>query len=299
MVLIFPAGKPENNLHKTLNCGCKINLRLKVTGKRPDKLHELSSLFLFLEHPGDILNFSITDKCGIFLETPGFPDLDGENHLVCRSAELFARTAGITPCWKIILEKNVPVAAGLGGGSADAAGILSLLNDVYHAFSPEKLCELAFSIGADVPFFLNRRSAWVSGAGEKFEFPEKIPQIPELLIVNPGFPVSAKWAYTHLVPELIGQDDPELKAAFASGNIKCWQEFCRNDLAPALFEKFPLLTILKEHLLSCGASAVQVSGSGSSLFALFESGAEENARKLRDKFSTMNNMRIFAGGKEW
>ena len=299
MALTFPAGKPGSNLYRSINCGCKINLRLKVTGKRPDKLHELSSLFLFLEHPGDVLHFSMTDEAGISFESPEFPELSGENNLVYRAAELYSRTAGIIPYWSIVLEKNVPVAAGLGGGSADAAGILSLLNDIYQVFSAEKLVELAFSLGADVPFFLNRKSAWVSGAGEKFEVLEKFPPIPEILIVNPGFPVSAKWAYTNLAPELIFPDDPEIKADFLAGKIRCWQDFCRNDLAPALFEKFPLLDILKEYLLFCGALAVQVSGSGSSLFALFNSGAEENARKLREKFSTLNNMRIFAGGNEW
>lgn len=294
----FPTGILQNN-SASVNCGCKINLRLKITGKRPDKLHDLSSCFLFLEHPGDRLDFAVTESAGIGFSCPGFPELSGKNNLVYRAAELFAERAGIKPCWQITLQKNVPLAAGLGGGSAGAGGMLALLNQLYQVFSAEELNSLAFSLGADVPFFLNRRSAWVTGAGEKFETLENLPPLPEILIVNPGFPVSAKWAYTHLARTLISPDDPELLQAFCSGEIRDWQSFCRNDLAPALFEKFPLLGMIKDALSEYGALAVQVSGSGSSLFALFASGAAECAGKLRKRFIEMENLRIFTGGEEF
>ena len=293
--MISPLGT-ENKL--TLNCGCKINLRLKVTGKRADKLHTLSSCFLFLEHPGDLLEFSHCAESGIFFSCPDFPELDGEKNLVYRAAALYAEKAGIVPAWKIVLRKNVPLAAGLGGGSAGAGGILSLLNGIYNAFSPQELTDIAFSLGADVPFFLNRRAAWVTGAGEFFEEISEVPEIPEILIVNPGFPVSAKWAYTHMAEELKTPDDERFKAEFLSGEVSSWHDFCRNDLALALYEKFPLLTIMKDHLLELGALAVQVSGSGSSLFALWEKDVLEKAELFRERFSTIENLRLFAKGIE-
>ena len=294
----FPTGNLQNN-SASVNCGCKINLRLKITGKRPDKLHNLSSCFLFLDHPGDQLDFSVTERSGIEFSCPGHPALEGADNLVYRAAELFAARAGITPAWRIRLQKNVPLAAGLGGGSAGAGGMLALLNSFYPCFSAEELNSLAFSLGADVPFFLNRRSAWVTGAGEVFETLENLPPLPEILIVNPGFPVSAKWAYTHMDRGLVSPDDPALQELFTAGKVVDWQEFCRNDLAPALFEKFPLLEMMRKALFELGALAVQVSGSGSSLFALFDSGAAECAVKLRSEFAAMENIRIFTGGEEF
>lgn len=293
--MTLPSGT-ENKL--TLNCGCKINLRLKVTGKRPDKLHTLSSCFLFLEHPGDLLEFSHCADSGIFFDCPNCPELCGEKNLVYRAASLYAEKAGLAPAWKIVLHKHVPLAAGLGGGSAGAGGILSLLNNVYHSFSPAELKDIAFSLGADVPFFLHRRAAWVTGAGEEFEEIAELPYIPEILIVNPGFPVSAKWAYVNMPEELKTPDDEKYKEEFLSGEISSWRDFCRNDLAFALYEKFPLLVIMKEYLYELGALAVQVSGSGSSLFALFEKDVTAKAESFRKRFSETENLRIFAKGNE-
>ena len=282
-----------------INCGCKINLRLKVTARRKDKLHELSSCFLFLEHPGDELVVE-SSAGGLSLISPGYPELAGKNNLLWKAAEAYAAAAGIAPQWQITLDKQVPVAAGLGGGSADAGGLLALLNSRYSALSESDLNRLAFSLGADVPFFLNRRAAWVTGAGENIEFLPELPEIPQILIVNPGFPVSAAWAYTHMAPALIGADLPEFKAELIAGRITDWQSFCRNDLAPALWKKFPLLGSIRDSLRDSGALAVQVSGSGSSLFALFDrNDLQPAARQLRRRFAGENKFRIFAGGKEF
>lgn len=284
--------------HDEINCGCKINLRLKVTSKRQDNLHNLSSCFLFLEHPGDRLAVEDSAK-GILLTCPGHEELENENNLVYRAAELFAAKSGITESWHFTLEKNVPLAAGLGGGSADAAAVLLLLNRHYQVFEEKTLTAMAFSLGADVPFFLHRSAAWVTGAGENTEILTELPEIPEILIVNPGFPVSAKWGYANLPGELIGEDDPDFRRDFAAGRQISWQQFCRNDLAPALIKKFPLLDMLRGKLLSCGALAVQISGSGPSLFALFASGAAVRAKELRESFSGMTGLRIFAGKDEF
>ena len=273
---------------ETVNCGCKINLRLKVTAKRVDGLHDLSSFFLWLPFPGDRLTVEESEE--LSLECPGFPELANEKNLVWRAAELFATASGIAPAWHITLEKRVPMAAGLGGGSADAGALFALLNAHYRTLSPEKLESVAFSLGADVPFFLKCASAWVTGAGECFEYFEKLPEIPEVLIVNPAFPVTARWAYVNMPKDLIGADDPQIKADFLDGNVS-WQEFCRNDLAPAVMDKFPLLRLLEKNLREYGASAVQMSGSGPSLFALFAPGmAECAAEKLRKDFASLGEV---------
>jgi 4-diphosphocytidyl-2-C-methyl-D-erythritol kinase len=285
-----------------INCGCKINLRLKITAKRADGFHELSTLFYPLDCPGDILEVSGGDP-GMSLSVPGFTELEGSGNLVLKAAGLFAERSGIAPQWHWVLHKKAPIAAGVGGGSADAAAALRLLNNHYQAFDEKTLAEIAVSIGADVPFFLARKPAWATGIGEVLEIVEEDFAVPEVLIVYPGFPVSAKWAYTHMAKELISPDEPDIKArfmaAFAAPESADWDFLCRNDLAPALWEKFPLLGLLRDELSAAGALTVQVSGSGSSLFALFNGNAAAAAEKLHDKFGGMAGLRIFTGGREW
>lgn len=280
-----------------VNCGCKINLRLKVTSRRTDGMHELSTLFLPLDFPGDTL--TLDDAPELKVTVPDFPELSGSGNLVCKAAELFAAESGIAPQWCFTLHKNVPVAAGLGGGSADAAGALKLLNDRYQVFDSSTLAALALKLGADVPFFLTRKPAWATGVGNELEIIDIPENLPEILIVNPGFPVSAKWAYTHMAVELISPDEPEIKnmfaAAFADPLHADWQSLCRNDLAPALWQKFPLLSLIRDELTACGAPAVQVSGSGSSLFALFPDGSRDAAEHLKRKFGHLYGFKVFNG----
>ena len=144
-----------------------------------------------------------------------------------------------------------------------------------------------------------------TGIGEKlidFELPEKMP---EILLVNPGFPVSAKWAYQHLDTKYIGTDAgvtaEDYKKAFAAPETADWEYLLRNDLAFALWEKFPMCRLLKKFMLERGAWAVQISGSGSSLYALFadSNSAAECAVKLRESDFGNAYTRIFTGGKEW
>lgn len=283
-------------------CGCKLNLRLKVTAVRPDGLHELSTLFWPLDFPGDLLEAE--EAAGLTVTVPGSPQLETADNLVARAAGIFAEAAGIAPAWHFTLHKRTPVAAGLGGGSADAAAALMLLNRRYGRFSAAELAELALKLGADVPFFLSRRPAWGTGVGEKLAPLENAGRLPETLVVFPGFPVSAKWAYQHMSEELIEPDAPDIRERFAvalaAPEDAPWAELCRNDLAPALWRKFPLLNLLRDAMLDRGAAAVQVSGSGSSLFALFpRGGADAAADALKSRFGGMVGMRIFTGGKEW
>ena len=284
------------------SCGCKINLRLKVTARRPDGRHDLSTLFWPLDCPGDTLEAA--DAARPELRVPGRPDLETPDNLVWRAAALYAEAAGMSPSWSFTLHKRAPVAAGLGGGSADAAAALALLNRRYERFTAAELAALALKLGADVPFFLLRRPAWAVGTGELLTPLAGPGTLPETLIVFPGFPVSAAWAYTHIAPELIGPEEPDIRDRFASAlaapKSAPWAELCRNDLAPALWRKFPLLTLLREELLNSGAAAAQVSGSGSSLFALFPAGgAVPAAEKLHASFGRMAGLNIFAGGKTW
>ncbi len=240
----------------------KINLQLKVTARRPDGYHELQISFLPLLELCDEIELEFKpDQLRVRCAGSGVPQ-DGDN--ICGRAACAYLLAARIPCeWIFTIHKKIPVAAGLGGGSSDAAAVLRMLNRHYQALSEEKLFELAAGLGADVPFFLNPRPASATGVGEKLvPLDFKLPELP-LLLVNPAFPVSAAWAYRHLDPVLIGPGKP-----LHGGSLDEIAAQVRNDLEFAVIEKFPLLRMIRRTMFEQGAAAACVSGSGPTMFAL-------------------------------
>ena len=274
-------------MKKTARSGCKINWFLKVTGKRPDGYHELATLFQYLPVPSDTIELDFDASSGIKVACggPGLPqDLD---NLAGKAALAYAQAAGIVPAWQIVIDKHVPSAAGLGGGSADAGTVLRMLEEHYGLLGKEKLISVAAKLGADIPFFLAPGLVFARGIGEKmtpYPLPEKQP---DLLIVFPGFPVSAKWAYCALAPERISPVSPETEkniiGAALAGDPEKLAQAMHNDLEYALFDKFPLLGVLREKLTENGALRVMVSGSGSSVIAVFKTPADRKkaAEKMK------------------
>jgi len=187
---------------------------------------------------------------------------------------MYAELAGIELHCNIHIVKNIPVAAGMGGGSSNAATVLNILNRHFNKLNASDLSELALGLGADVPFFLNPHLSSATGVGEKlvpvsFDY-EKIPMV----IVAPHFPVSAAWAYKHCSVA----DDAEAKGqmteildAVRSADLNEVAKLMRNDLAIPLYGKFPILSIIKQQILDTGALCAEVTGSGPTLFGIFES----------------------------
>lgn len=268
----------------------KINLYLKVLKRRPDRYHELETLFLPLDTPADRVTLDFVDTPGIRVcsSLAGLPE--NLENLAGRAALAYADMAGIAPAWSIRIEKEIPVAAGMGGGSSNAAAVLRLLNRHYGKLSSEELADLALTLGADVPFFLHGRAAIATGIGEVFHYPAGKLYAPPLLVVNPQFPVSAKWAYMNLDPEQIGEDSSgklkRLINALRRNDPKGVADNLHNDLAAALYRKFPLLAILRDFLLENGAQNAEITGSGPSIFAVCASPAErdELCRSLAGAF---------------
>ena len=262
-----------------LHAPAKVNLLLRVTGKRADGFHELVTLFHPVDSVSDGIRADLESSEGITLacNAPGVPC--DESNLLCKAAAAFSKKAGLTPSWHFDLEKKIPAAAGMGGGSSDAGTVLRFLAEQFPKVSEEELKSLACSLGADVPFFLSPCDAVARGIGEKLELLEKLP-VPPMLAVFPNFPVSAAWAYRHL-RKITPQEQAEEELAELAGSLR-QKDFrraaslCANDLEDALFEKFPLLVQLRKTLLEQGALCVHVSGSGPTLFALFE---ESTSRK--------------------
>lgn len=260
-----------------LKAPAKINLLLRVTGKRPDKFHELVTLFHPVTSLCDTLAVDLESAPGISIScrAPGVP-ADSSN-LAVKAAAAFAEKRKIAPSWHIELEKAIPAAAGMGGGSSDAGTLLQFLNERYPGLSAEEMNRLACQIGADVPFFLNPSDTAARGVGEKLT-PAGILPMPPMLAVYPAFPVSAAWAYVHLQkmtpPARAEEELALLIEALKQKEFRKAASLCANDLEHALFAKFPLLSILKRELEEKNALCVHISGSGPTLWAMFESGEE-------------------------
>ncbi len=254
-----------------LTAPAKINLYLRVKGRRPDGCHDIETIFLPVSPPSDEISLEPADREGIAV-TSSDPDLPcGEPNICWKAAAAFAKYAGISPRWKIHIEKRIPVAAGLGGGSSDAAAVLKILQKINPGVDDRSLKDIASSVGADVPFFINPVPSLAMGKGEILEPLEFKVDIP-VVIVNPLFPVSSAWAYKNLLRT--GDETPKMAdviKALKTNEPESISKIIHNDLGPALYRKFPLLGILRDALLELGALAAEISGSGSSLFAVARS----------------------------
>ncbi|NLF92456.1 MAG: 4-(cytidine 5'-diphospho)-2-C-methyl-D-erythritol kinase [Oligosphaeraceae bacterium] len=267
----------------------KINLFLEVLGRRPDGYHAIRTLFLPLAGLADELEIVLTAEPGLQLTCSGPVAVPtGEDNICIRAARAFCRHFDLPESHSLHLQKNIPAVAGLGGGSSDAAAVLLLLADL-HGLPGERrqeLLPLATAQGADVPFFLEPRPALGEGIGERLT---RIPlgQPLELLLLNPGFPLPVAWSYQHW-RRPAGATPPDfqnLSAVLARGSAREIAAMAWNDLEFAALEKFPLLQILRQHLLQAGAYAVHVSGSGPTLFALCPEGRSQAIQQaLQEQF---------------
>jgi 4-diphosphocytidyl-2-C-methyl-D-erythritol kinase len=267
---------------------CKINLLLNILGRRPDGFHELETVI----HPVrvfDGLSFA-RQPAGIQLTCNDRSLPTDARNLVYRAAAVFLQQAGIKEGVRIRLEKRIPVAAGLGGGSGNAATTLSALNELFGApLSPGQLHELAASLGSDIPFFLQTRPVVASGRGEILRPCDGFAALrgAVVLLIHPGFGISTAWAYQQLArfPSALngqpGRADRLISRLQSADLRSAGAEFYNSLEAPAL-EKYPLLALFQEFLRQNGAPATLMSGSGSTTFALAESRAEAEA--LAEKF---------------
>jgi 4-diphosphocytidyl-2-C-methyl-D-erythritol kinase len=267
---------------------CKVNLLLNILGRRPDGFHDLETLFYPVQ-VFDHLSFARQAR-GIELRctAPGLPT-DSRN-LVHRAAALFLETAGIKDGVRLELDKRIPLAAGLGGGSANAATTLLGLNELFGGpLAPEQLHRLAASLGSDVPFFLQSRPALATGRGECLEPLEPFPALrgAAFVLVYPGFGISTAWAYQQLArfPHALngrsGRAQKLVSLLRDADLVSASAEFYNSLEAPAL-EKYPLLAVFQEFLRANGAAAALMSGSGSTTFALVQ--GLDAASALADKF---------------
>jgi len=259
----------------------KINLYLAIKGKRADGFHDLETRMVKITL-ADRLRLARRDS-GIAVKCPGTDLPTGEGNLVHRAAKSFLMALGTGGVY-IVLEKKVPIAAGLGGGSSDAAAVLRGLNALYgFPFSPGGLIDLARPLGADVPFFVDECSAaWATGIGDEIHA-EDISLCGWIVLVNPGFPVSTKWVYENFTlttggnTYILGRDFAHGDNACAGpGNLPLY-----NELEAVTIGKYPELGRIKDELLADGAHGALMSGSGPTVFGLFKNEAQAHKSVAR------------------
>jgi 4-diphosphocytidyl-2-C-methyl-D-erythritol kinase len=271
-------------------------LLLNVLGKRPDGFHELETIM----HPVGLFD-TISIGCGgteIQLDCNEASLPTDARNLVYRAAEAFLQKVGIKDGVRLHLEKRIPLAAGLGGGSGNAATTLMGLNEIFgNPLSREELESLAAMLGSDVPFFLQSNPALAIGRGEKIQSLDFFPALrgTALVLIHPGFGIAAAWAYQNLArfpSAMNGQRGraKKLIELLQGGNLAvAGKEFYNSLEAPAL-QKYPLLALFQEFLRENGAAATLMSGSGSTTFAVAQDhgAAADLAEKLKAKFGETN-----------
>jgi 4-diphosphocytidyl-2-C-methyl-D-erythritol kinase len=271
---------------------CKVNLLLNILGKRRDGFHELETVMqpvnfcdeLVFERGGNIIKLSCSEK--------NLPT--NSKNLVFRAAQQFLAAVKISAGVKIHLEKKIPLAAGLGGGSGNAATTLLALNELFsQPLATEKLFEIAATLGSDIPFFLQDKPALATGRGEKIQPLENFPALrgKAFLLIHPGFGISTPWAYQNVerFPAAFnGQKGraQKLISLLQTADLKAAAGGFYNSLEAPALEKFPILALFQEFLRANGALAALMSGSGSTTFAICAnvSAAESLAEKFKSKF---------------
>lgn len=243
----------------------KINLWLEVLRRRGDGYHDLSSLMLPIE-VHDLLEVELCRGPGIKVrcDHPKVPS--DERNLTWKAADLYLRTIGSGEGVQIHLAKRIPVAAGLGGGSSNAASVLIALNGFFgDALEAEALHTLAATLGADVPFFLRGRPALATGIGDRLEEVLGVPDYP-LVLINPPLEVSTAWVYGSLQ---LTRGVSHIRLQLFQKQPWRLEQVLRNDLEQVTLAHFPHLSEMKEWLLGQGALGALMSGSGPTLFGVF------------------------------
>jgi 4-diphosphocytidyl-2-C-methyl-D-erythritol kinase len=252
----------------------KINWTLEILGKRADGYHELRTL---------LQTISLADELGFTPREQGIEIICDqsdvpcdETNLVHRAARLLVDLSGTEKGVSVTINKRIPRAAGLGGGSSNAAITLLALQKLWHVdLSRRDLFALGSRLGADVPFFLMGGTCLGIGRGDEV-YPLEEIEVKYLLLVNPGIHAPTREVYGGLPPELtndrsLGKMPLSLEAAFASMVEKSDLPLLHNDLEGSVFTRYPVLSEIKERLMRSGARGVLMSGSGSTVFAIFDS----------------------------
>ncbi|HMK04439.1 MAG TPA: 4-(cytidine 5'-diphospho)-2-C-methyl-D-erythritol kinase [Ferruginibacter sp.] len=246
----------------------KINLGLNVLRKRDDGFHDIETVFYPLNFRDalELLQQTQTNDPVAFSVTGLSVDSSMQDNLCMKAYMLLKKEFPQLPPVKIHLHKTIPMGAGLGGGSADAAFMLKLLNDKFKpGLTPSQLRDHAVQLGSDCPFFIINKPCFATGRGEMLE---EIPldlSAYKILLVNPGIHINTGWAFSQISPRFPAKAVKEI----IQQPITTWKAELVNDFETVIFPAHPLLKDIKEELYRHGAIYAAMSGSGSTVFGIF------------------------------
>lgn len=244
----------------------KINLGLNIISKRNDGYHNLETIFypIMIKDALEIVETPNLET-DIFIESGIKTGTNADSNLVMKALQL-VRSQYQIPSVEVHLLKKIPFGAGIGGGSADAAFMLKLINSKYSlGASSKELADMAAKLGADCPFFIYNRPMFASGIGEKLEEVEISFENYYLILVKPEIFVSTKDAFSAIKPATPSKNLKDI----VKHPIEEWKNLMFNDFEKSIFPKFPMIEHIKEKLYALGAIYASMTGSGSSVYAIF------------------------------
>jgi len=275
----------------------KVNLILRVLDRRGDGYHNLWSVMQTVELADTVTVEEVPASCGITLSCEGADLPSGAGNLAYRAAECVLKRLGHPKGVRIQIRKRLPVAAGMGGGSSDAAATIRALAFLFNArWSPTEMAELGQEIGSDVPFFFYGPTALVQGRGERVA-PLPLEDEGWLVLVNPGIAIPTAWAYGQLADarsragEAIRPPPAFSNAPDASVKWETMVALMENDFGPVMEAAHPGLCDLRVRLLRLGAQAALLSGSGSTVFGVFPS--EEAAKQAAQPLEQQSGLAVW------
>lgn len=290
-----PSGSTVSPASLTVFAPAKINLILRILDRRPDGYHNLWSLMQTVRLE-DELTFSLNENHSTITLRCDEPSLKTDpSNLVYRAAAAVLEHSGRVVGLDLVLAKRIPMGAGLGGGSSDAAATIMGLNRLLKlGWSREKMAGIGQTLGSDVPFFFFAPSAIVEGRGEKVASVH-IKGSRWVVLVNPGFPVETKWAYQRLSASRTGvQPLSQVHAELGKASQLSWEEVLQaaeNDFEATVFKAHSLLHRIKQKLLAEGAETALLSGSGATVFGVFRD--ETTARRAEISLQTEPRFKVY------
>ena len=265
----------------------KVNLGLDVIRRREDGYHEVRMIMQTVDIC-DVLTFTRQERPGIVVTTDKEELPGDESNLIYKAARLVTETCSVREGIKIELQKRIPMAAGMAGGSTDAAAVFHGMNEMFGlGMDEDEMCALGVKIGADIPYCVKGGTALAEGIGEILT---KLPDAPAcvVLVAKPDIDVSTKYVYENLHAESLEYhpDIDGMRAAIEEGDLRGMAERMGNVLETVTVNAYPVIREIKEVMKKRGAWNALMSGSGPTVFGIF--GEEEKARKAYNEIAQAN-----------
>lgn len=264
---------------------CKINLGLNILRKREDGFHDLETVFYPIPFTDalELITNTGSEASAEFVTTGLKINGAATDNLCVKAYQLLKQDFPQLPAVKIHLHKTIPAGAGLGGGSADAAFMLKLLNDKFHLnLSTSQLTNYALQLGSDCPFFILNKPCFATGRGENLEEIQLDLSAYRIVLINPRIHINTGWAFSQINPSLPVKQVKEI----IGQPISTWKDELKNDFEEAVFAAHPQVKLIKEDLYNQGAVYASMSGSGSTVFGIFDKSVSPFTTKNSNDYFT-------------